>query len=67
VTDLAEFDDLVCPDWNWFKDFRRIICRFALRNEGFLVVQRLSMPAVLPGICGVIAARRCALVMPWCR
>jgi hypothetical protein len=35
--------------------------------KGLLVVQRLSKPAVLPGVRGVIVARRCLLVMPGCR
>jgi len=35
--------------------------------KGLLVVQRLSEPAVLPGVRGVIAARRPLFVMPWCR
>jgi hypothetical protein len=39
----------------------------ALRDEvsGLLVVQRLSKPAVLPEVRGVIVARRRVLVMPW--
>ncbi len=38
----------------------------ALQGEvsGLLVVQRLSKPAVLPGVRGVIVARRRVLVMP---
>jgi hypothetical protein len=33
--------------------------------SGLLVVQRLSKPAVLPGVRDVIVARRCVPVMPW--
>jgi hypothetical protein len=52
-----QFSDGVCPAWRRFGGPGRLPAGLPCVVKGLLVVQRLSMPAVLPGVRGVIVAR----------
>jgi hypothetical protein len=53
-----QFDDRVCPVWRRFGGLGGLPSVLRCVVKGLLVVQRLSKPAVLPGVRGAIVARR---------
>ncbi len=62
-----QFRDAICRERRPFGRLGRLSAGLPWHVMGLLVVQRLSRPAVLPGVRGVIVARRRVLVMPGCR